>query len=556
MRPLQVSGQYYRLYPPERFAGRVAQEFEVDFDRSAFLVVDVYGHGFQAGETVQDHPSFDAESNKPWDDITLNYVRPALQAARLARMPVVYAHNSAPNIAIDRSEFGKQLGRSLQADVEEVLSERPGLVDPLEYRTGKGARLLDIAPAVAPQPGDYYVRKHFYSGFKDTRLDTLLRNLDIKTLFCVGFDASICLLCTIIDAWELNYEIVLLRDAVRAMEIPEDTDIGYSFTERITKWIEALLGRSISTQHFVELMATVAPEAGRIQVGGGSGGSAGQTVEQFTREQLDRLVQFCHPEKAFSGLPGVDGADFSRLFGLDADTYCNRRQAFAGLARQAAEGMLADADLAARVDRLPFVPGATVVGLGDSITDDLQSWLEILRHLLHLRRPGDRIRVINAGISGDTTAQIISRFLAVVLEEPDWVVCMAGTNDARRHGRNPSKILVSIEETDRNLAMLRHFAATQTTARWLWITPGTVIPHRIAAHWLLGQGQLMWSNDDLAAIADLLRRRSEPTVDLQPLFGNPADPSLLLDDGLHPSLAGQEAIARAVVEKLTEECAS
>ncbi|MEW6755788.1 MAG: hypothetical protein AB1505_33145 [Candidatus Latescibacterota bacterium] len=55
MRPIDVSGQYYRLHPPERFAGRVADEFEVDCDRSALLVVDVYGHGFRAGETVQDH---------------------------------------------------------------------------------------------------------------------------------------------------------------------------------------------------------------------------------------------------------------------------------------------------------------------------------------------------------------------------------------------------------------------------------------------------------------------------------------------------------------------
>ena len=276
-------------------------------------------------------------------------------------------------------------------------------------------------------------------------------------------------------------------------------------------------------------------------------------MEPLTREQLDFLIQFLHPEKTLANLPGVAGTDFSALFGLDAEAYRDWRANFGSRARQAAEELLADADFAGRVDRLPFAAEATVVALGDSITDDIQSWLEILRHLLDLRRPEDRIRVINAGISGDTTAQMISRFLAVVLEEPDWIVCMAGTNDARRHGQAPSKILVSVEETEKNLAMLRQFATTQTSARWLWITPGTVIPEKIAAHWLLGEGQLMWTNDDLAAIADLLRRRPEPTVDLQPLFGVPADPGLLLDDGLHPSLAGQKVIARAVVEKLTEE---
>jgi nicotinamidase-related amidase len=268
MRPLKVHGRYYQMSPPDRYKGHVEQDFEVDFERSALLAVDVYGHGFPPGETTQDHPSMDAASNKPWDDITLNFVRPALKAAHLAKMPVVYAHNSAPNVEINRSQLGRQLGRSLQCDLEDVLSERPGLVDPLEYRAREGARLLDIAPAVAPRPGDYYIRKHFYSGFKDTRLDTLLRNLEVKTLFCVGFDASVCLLCTLIDAWELNYEIVLLRDAVRALEIPEDEDIGYSFTNRMITWMETMLGRSITTRHFVDLMSNIEPKAAEITVGG------------------------------------------------------------------------------------------------------------------------------------------------------------------------------------------------------------------------------------------------------------------------------------------------
>ncbi|MCJ7708393.1 MAG: cysteine hydrolase [Anaerolineales bacterium] len=268
MGPLKVHGRYYQMSPPERYKGHVEQDFEVEFGRSALLAVDVYGHGFPPGEATQDHPSMNATLNKTWDDITLNFVRPALEAARLAHMPVVYAHNSAPNVEINRSQLGRQLGRSLQCDLEDVLSERPGIVDPLEYRAREGARLLDIAPAVAPRPGDYYIRKHFYSGFKDTRLDTLLRNLEVKTLFCVGFDASCCLLCTLIDAWELNYEIVLLRDAVRALEIPEDEDIGYSFTSRMIIWMETMLGRSITTQQFVELMGNIEPKAAKIKVGG------------------------------------------------------------------------------------------------------------------------------------------------------------------------------------------------------------------------------------------------------------------------------------------------
>jgi len=257
MTKLSIHGRYYQLHPPERFKGHVEETFTIDFERSAFLLVDVYGHGFSELDGVRSHPSLNDESNRPWDEITLNYIRPALTAARLAGLPVVYAHNSAPNIEINRSQIGKQMGRSLQTDFEVLLSERPDQVDPLEYRTHAGPYLLDIAAAVAPQPSDYYIRKHFYSGFKDTRLDTLLRNLDVKTLFCAGFDASVCLLCTMIDAWELNYEVILLRDAVRAIEIPEDIEIGYSFTNRMIKWFEAMLGRSITTEHFISTMKDV-----------------------------------------------------------------------------------------------------------------------------------------------------------------------------------------------------------------------------------------------------------------------------------------------------------
>lgn len=40
------------------------------------------------------------------------------------------------------------------------------------------------------------------------------------------------------------------------------------------------------------------------------------------------------------------------------------------------------------MDALPFHPGQLVLAVGDSLTGDLQSWAEILRYLLDLRRPG------------------------------------------------------------------------------------------------------------------------------------------------------------------------
>jgi lysophospholipase L1-like esterase len=127
---------------------------------------------------------------------------------------------------------------------------------------------------------------------------------------------------------------------------------------------------------------------------------------------------------------------------------------------------------------------------------------------------------------------------------------MIGTNDARLHGQSPTKTLVSPHETEKNLAMLHNFARTQTSARWVWLTPATVIEPMIAAHWFLGPLQLMWKNEDLTAVAEAVKRQTDPVVDLQQHFGIPAKPDLLLDDGLHPSLAGQKVIVKALVEQL------
>jgi lysophospholipase L1-like esterase len=278
-------------------------------------------------------------------------------------------------------------------------------------------------------------------------------------------------------------------------------------------------------------------------------------LEDLSPQQFRYVLQFQHKEKTLGQIPGVNDATIAALWGIDTATYRRTRDRFAARAARAARDLLADPGLATRVDRLPFQPGDTVVGLGDSITDDDQSWLEILRHLLAHRRPQDRIEVLNEGVSGDTTSQMISRFLDTVLDEPDWILCFAGTNDARLHGRSPLKTLVSVEETAKNLRMLRHFGATQTSACWVWMTPATVIERQIANDWFLSAFELGWRNEDLAAVAaaviDVAREHGEPVIDLRAVFGMPPDRKLLLPDGLHPSLKGQKAIAMALVDTLS-----
>jgi len=276
-------------------------------------------------------------------------------------------------------------------------------------------------------------------------------------------------------------------------------------------------------------------------------------TELSKRELLEYTIQFTHFEKTLAQWPGMSETVSATLFGIDIDTYRNIKAAFTARARQAAQELLSDQDFAARVDLLPFATGSKVVAVGSSATDDYQSWFEILRHIFDLRRPQDGIRFVNAGVSGDTTAHLMIRFLSVVRERPDWVIFHINANDARRHGLSPTKTLVSIEETEKNLEMLRHYINSQTNARWLWMGPTGVIEKRILAFSTLAAGQVTFHNDDLTAITNLLLRQPEPVVNLMASLGQPLAPELMLLDGLHPSIQGQKIIVDALIKQLDRD---
>lgn len=275
-----------------------------------------------------------------------------------------------------------------------------------------------------------------------------------------------------------------------------------------------------------------------------------------SRDILEYSIRFIHPEKIFPLFPGMNDETIAAMRGIDVTLYRKIVGDFRDQARHAAEELLSDAEFAALVDHIPFAPGAKVVGFGSSTTDDLVSWLELLRSVFELRRSQDGVRFVNAGISGESTTHEIARFAAVVHEQPDWIICHISANDGRRHGTSPTKPLVSPEETEKNLVMLRHFAASQTNARWLWMTPTPLIEEHIAAWPLFTMGQVMFYNADNAQVADIVRNQSDPAVNLWDAFGHPADPALVYLDGLHPSLAGQMRILRTLVADLIKYFAS
>jgi nicotinamidase-related amidase len=84
---------------------------------------------------------------------------------------------------------------------------------------GSGARVLErgswsaaIVDELAADPSDIQVAKYRMSGFQDTELDSILRNLGVITLMFAGINADQCVLCTLQDANFRGYDCLLLED--------------------------------------------------------------------------------------------------------------------------------------------------------------------------------------------------------------------------------------------------------------------------------------------------------------------------------------------------------
>jgi nicotinamidase-related amidase len=233
---LLISGRYYRMYPPEGYLGHAEEALRLDLAETAFMLIDVYGLGYSPGEPEPVRPAlFYKGSTEVERRMMIDRIKPALEEARRIGMPIIYLNNSNQMVATQRSEFGSILVRTHGLSVEERWE-----TDPVEFRFSK---------LVEPKPGEYVVRKQMYSGFFETCLETLLRNLRIKNLVVVGFAANACVLGTLNDALYRNYRILLLRDCTAAMEY-HDTMEAQTITKYIVRHVEAFLGYTTTSEGF------------------------------------------------------------------------------------------------------------------------------------------------------------------------------------------------------------------------------------------------------------------------------------------------------------------
>jgi len=166
-----------------------------------------------------------------------------------------------------------------------------------------------------------------------------------------------------------------------------------------------------------------------------------------------------------------------------------------------------------------------VVALGDSLTAGLGVTADEAfpaRLQARLRAEGYDYRVVNAGVSGDTTAGGLRRVDWALRAHPDVVIVALGANDGLR-GQSPQAIRANLEEIVARLQAAR--------ARVLLV--GMRLPPNYGAEY----------TKEFEAVFPAVARRAK--IALMPflLDGVAADPRLNQADGIHPTAAGQQMIA-------------
>lgn len=81
---------------------------------------------------------------------------------------------------------------------------------------------LDLPPSAVIIHKATSPDKEAYSAFQDTPLDKHLRDVGARRLFIGGLATDYCVLNTVKDAVKLGYSVVLLTDAIRAVNLNPD----------------------------------------------------------------------------------------------------------------------------------------------------------------------------------------------------------------------------------------------------------------------------------------------------------------------------------------------
>ena len=171
----------------------------------------------------------------------------------------------------------------------------------------------------------------------------------------------------------------------------------------------------------------------------------------------------------------------------------------------------------------------TIVALGDSLTAGYllqpnESFPAQLQMALDAK--GHKVQIINAGVSGDTTAGGLDRLAWTLQPVPDAVILELGANDALR-GADPAKARSNLDQILKTLS-------------------DSNIPVLLAGMKAPGN----WGDDYVRAFDAIFPElAAKHGAALYPFFldGVALNPKFVMADGLHPTAAGIAEIVKHIL---------
>ena len=159
--------------------------------RPALLIVDVVRSftGSKPQEVLQAIDEYSTSCGAPaWE--TLPRMRRTLEAARAARIPVVYTKGDP--------DYKAMCGDSTKGDDAEKIRRQHS---------------TPIADEVAPRDGEFVIRKTKASAFFNTPLTTYLVRHGVDSLIVMGTTTSGCVRSTAVDGHSHGYPVFVVGDA-------------------------------------------------------------------------------------------------------------------------------------------------------------------------------------------------------------------------------------------------------------------------------------------------------------------------------------------------------
>lgn len=180
----------------------------------------------------------------------------------------------------------------------------------------------------------------------------------------------------------------------------------------------------------------------------------------------------------------------------------------------------------------PVADGPVIVAFGDSLTagygaPEGESYPDFLQQELLDR--GLQYKVINEGVSGDTTAMALQRIDFAIADKPELVVLALGGNDGLRG--------LPADAMEANLLeMVGRFQKAGAEV----VLAGMTLPPNFGAEYIR----------QFEAVFPSVARKSGAKLIPFLLAGVAADRELNQEDGIHPTAAGNRIVARTVADFL------